>query len=99
MSADELGVEQWKQKYYDQLDRLESKEKDWELLETTLKRTIGRLSLAAEGQHNTLDRHIVDLRTSMKNNINRQRVESIVDDISRVLSQLEESRRVQNVAL
>lgn len=92
MSADEQGVEQWKQKYYDQLDRLESKEKDWELLESTLKRTIGRLSLAAEGQHNTLDRHIGDLRTSMKNNINRQRVESIVDDISKVLSQLEEKQ-------
>ena len=92
MSADEQGVEQWKQKYYDQLDRLETKEKDWELLESTLKRTIGRLSLAAEGQHKTLDRHIGDLRSSIKNDINRQRVESIVDDISKVLTQLEEKQ-------
>ena len=92
MSADEQSVDQWKQKYYDQLDRLESKEKDWDLLESTLKRTIGRLSLAAEGQHNTLDRHIADLRTATKNNINRQRVESIVDDISKVLTQLEEKQ-------
>ena len=98
MSADEQGIEQWKQKYYDQLDRLERKENDWEALETTLKRTIGRLSLAAEGQNTTLDRHIGELRTSIKNNINRQRVESIVDDISRILTQLEEKQANSNRA-
>jgi len=85
-----MELEQWKQKYYDQLDHLEKKEEDWEKLETTLKRTIGRLSLAAEGQHATLDRHITELRTAIKNNINRQRLDSVVDDISRVLSGLEE---------
>ena len=92
MSTDGQGSEQWKQKYYDQLDRLEQKEKDWEQLETTLKRTIGRLSLAAEGQNKTLDRHIDDLRTAIKNNINRQRLESVIDDISRVLTQLEDKQ-------
>jgi len=90
MSADEQGIDQWKQKYYDQLDRLERKENDWEALETTLKRAIGRLSLAAEGQHSTLDRHLSDLRSSIKSNINRDNVEIIIDDISRILTQLEE---------
>lgn len=92
MSEDGQSLDQWKKKYYDQLDQLEIKEKDWGLLEATLKRTIGRLSLAAEGQNETLDRHIGDLRTSLKNGINRQRVESIVDDISRILTQLEEKQ-------
>jgi len=86
-----MELEQWKQKYYDELDRLEKKENDWEQLESTLKRTIGRLSLAAEGQHASLDRHLGELRTAIKNNINRPRLESVVDDISRVLSQLEET--------
>lgn len=86
-----MELEQWKQKYYDELDRLEKKEHDWEQLESTLKRTIGRLSLAAEGQHSSLDRHIGELRTAIKNNINRQRLDSVVDDISRVLSKLEET--------
>ena len=86
-----MELEQWKQKYYDELDRLEKKENDWEQLETTLKRTIGRLSLAAEGQHASLDRHLGELRTAIKNNINRQRLDSVVDDISRVLSKLEET--------
>ena len=87
-----MELEQWKQKYYDQLDSMEQKEQDWEKLETTLKRTIGRLSLAAEGQHATLDRHIKDLRTAIKNNINRQRLDSVVDDISRVLTELEDKQ-------
>jgi diguanylate cyclase len=87
-----MELEQWKQKYYDQLDNLEKKEQDWEDLQTTLKRAIGRLSLAAEGQHSSLDRHLNDLRSAMKNNINQQQIESIVDDISRILAKLEEGQ-------
>ncbi|VAW65955.1 diguanylate cyclase (GGDEF domain) [hydrothermal vent metagenome] len=91
-----MELEQWKQKYYDQLDRLEKKEQDWEKLESTLKRTIGRLSLAAEGQHDVLDKHIGTLRNAMKKEINRQSLESIVDDISRIISKLEEKENSPN---
>jgi len=87
-----MELEQWKQKYYDQLDRLEKKQADWDILEGTLKKTIGRLGLAAEGQHATLDRHINELRNSIKNTINRQNLESVVDDISRTLANLEDKQ-------
>ena len=96
MSTDGQGTEQWKQKYYDQLDSLEQKESEWEKLETALKRSIGRLSLAAEGQHKSLDKHIDELRTAIKNNINRQRLDSIVDDMSRVLTKLEDQKTAPN---
>ncbi|VAW69000.1 diguanylate cyclase (GGDEF domain) [hydrothermal vent metagenome] len=91
MSSDEQDIEKWKEKYYDQLDQLEKKENDWEKLETTLKRTIGRLSLAAEGQHNSLDRHIKELRVTIKSRIDLNRLDSIVDDISHILTKLEET--------
>ena len=91
-----MELEQWKQKYYDQLDRLEKKEQGWEKLESTLKRTIGRLSLAAEGQHDVLDKHISTLRNAMKKEINRQSLELIVDDISRIISKLEEKENTPN---
>jgi len=91
MTSDEQNTEKWKQKYYDQLDQLESGEKDWKALETTLKRAIGRISLAAEGQNTRLDRHLGELRSHLKNTIDRTRLESIIDDISRILSQLGES--------
>ncbi|HED32768.1 MAG TPA: GGDEF domain-containing protein [Gammaproteobacteria bacterium] len=92
MTSDEQSAEKWKQKYYDQLDQLESGEKDWKALETTLKRAIGRISLAAEGQNTHLDRHLGELRSHLKNTVDRTRLESIIDDISRILSQLEESQ-------
>lgn len=96
MTTDGQGNEQWKQKYYDQLDRLEQKEADWGKLEATLKRTIGRLSLAAEGQHKGLDKNIDELRTAIKNDINRQRLDVVVDDISRVITQLEDQKTAPN---
>lgn len=92
MPADGQDIEQWKQKYYDQLDILEKKEHDWESLESILKRTISRLSLAAEGQHKTLDRHLLDLRSSIKNQIKPDKLETIVDSISTILTQLEEKQ-------
>lgn len=92
MPSDGQATEQWKQKYYDQLDLLEQKEHQWELLENTLKRALGRLSLAAEGQHKPLDRQLSELRNAIKYSIDHQQLDAIVDDISRLLSQFEEQQ-------
>ncbi len=92
MPSDGQATEQWKQKYYDQLDLLEQKEHQWELLENTLKRALGRLSLAAEGQHKPLDRQLAELRSAIKQSIDHQQLDIIVDDISRLLSQFEEQQ-------
>lgn len=87
-----MESEQWKQKYYDQLDNLEKKEQDWQKLETILKRTIGRLSLAAEGQHTSLDKNITELRSAIKSTIDPIHLNSIVDELSKQLSTLEEQQ-------
>ncbi|MCW9014889.1 MAG: diguanylate cyclase [Gammaproteobacteria bacterium] len=92
MATDDPGAEQWKQKYYDQLDRLDQKEKEWGSLESVLKRAIGRLSLAAEGNHQSLDRHIRDIRAAVKDKINQHRLESILEDLSRLLAKIEEKQ-------
>ncbi len=88
------GEEHWKRKYYDQLDQLEQKEKEWGDLESVLKRAIGRLSLAAEGHDAAIDRYIKDIRTSVKSNINKHRLETILDDLSRLLAKIEENESV-----
>lgn len=84
------SAEHWKQKYYDHLDHLEQKEQEWSSLETVLKRAIGRLSLAAEGHSPSLDRHIRDIRNAVKDRINRQKLDVILDDLSELLTKLEE---------
>ncbi len=90
MADDTRAIEEWKTKYFDQLDRLDKKEADWEQLETTLKRAVGRLSIAAEGQNEALDGCLGSLRRSIKSNVNHRQLELIIDDISAILAQLEE---------
>ena len=90
MAEDKKAIDEWKGKYFDQLERLEKKEAGWEQLEATLKRAIGRLSIAAEGQHQQLDGHIANLRRSIKRDFSHQQLEPIIDDISAILAQLQE---------
>ncbi|PCJ38037.1 MAG: hypothetical protein COA75_02145 [Cellvibrionales bacterium] len=90
MADDTRAIEEWKSKYFDQLERLETKEASWEQLESTLKRAVGRLSIAAEGQNEALDGCLGSLRRSIKSNVNHLQIELIIDDISVILAQLEE---------
>lgn len=75
----------WKQQYYDHLDLLDRKEKDWQAVESILKKTVLRLSIAAEGQHATIDRHLQDIRSVVKKQVNIIRLESSLEEISAVL--------------
>ena len=86
------NVDQWKKKFYDQLDLIEKKEGEWEKLEILLKRTIGRLSLAAEGNHRMLDQHVRDVREVVREKIDPQRLEIIVDKLSTALVKIEEQK-------
>lgn len=96
------NADQWKKKYYDQLDQLEQKEGEWGKLESLLKRTIGRLSLAAEGHHQSLDQHIRDVRESVRESVNSRRLEAILEKLSAGLAKIEEKSTKparQNVAV
>ncbi len=75
----------WKQQYYDHLDLLDRKEKDWQAVESILKKAVLRLSIAAEGQHATIDRHLHDIRSVVKKQVNIIRLESSLEEISAVL--------------
>lgn len=83
-TSDQEG-KRWKQQYYDHLDLLERKEKDWQKIESILKKTVLRLSIAAEGQHASVDRHLQDIRSVVKKQVNANRLESILEDISALM--------------
>jgi len=85
----------WKQQYYDHLDLLDKKEKEWLALESILKKTVLRLSIAAEGQHATIDRHLQDIRSVVKKQVNVVRLESSLDDISAVLLKIADKQKVE----
>jgi len=84
----------WKQQYYNQLDTFDLKNKEWQEQETILKKTVLRLSIAAEGQNATIDRHLQDIRSVVKKQINVIRLESSLEEISAVLLKLGDKNNV-----
>ncbi len=84
----------WKQQYFDHLDLLDQKEKEWRALESILKKTVLRLSIAAEGQHATIDRHLQDIRGLVKKQLNAVRLENSLEEISAVLLKLGDRQKL-----
>ena len=92
----EQDAKHWKQKYYDQLDLLDNKEHDWQALESILKKAVLRLSIAAEGQHGSIDRHLHDIRSMVKKQVNVMQLENTLDDISAILLKLEDKQATED---
>ncbi len=86
----------WKQQYYDHLDLLDQKEKEWQALESILKKAVLRLSIAAEGQHATIDRHLQDIRGVVKKQVNIIRLENSLEEISAVLLKLGDKQKMSD---
>ena len=94
MSQETSNMEamRWKQQYYEQLDVLDQKEKDWQALESILKKAVLRLSITAEGQHATIDRHLHDIRSVVKKQVNVIQLENILDDLSALLLKISDKQ-------
>jgi diguanylate cyclase len=84
----------WKRQYYDHLDLLDRKEKEWQATESILKKAVLRLSIAAEGQHATIDRHLQEIRSVVKKQSSIIQLESSLDQISTVLLKLGDKQPV-----
>ena len=95
-NTSEQDAKHWKQKYYDQLDLLDKKENDWQGLESILKKAVLRLSIAAEGQHGSIDRHLHDLRSMVKKKVNVMQLDNTLDDISAILLKLEDKQATED---
>ena len=87
------SVTQWKQKYYDSLDELERREKQWQDLEEVFKQAISRLSLVAEGNSKNLDTELRQLRTALRkgkdNRVIRGILESVTEEIIKLDKQMQ----------
>ncbi len=80
---------QWKQKYYDSLDDLERREKKWGDLEDLFKQAISRLTLAAEGNSNSLDKGLGELRGAIRKGKDNRVIQGILEDVSREIIKLD----------
>ncbi len=75
----------WKGKYYQSLDDLDEKQKQWEKDENNLTKSILRLAFSYTGVSDKLDQQLKELRDSLRKhedaNQRRQSIESVVDTI------------------
>ena len=84
---------QWKQKYLDQLDESERREKQWQQADDLLRKTVSRLSLAADGLDAALDRQLRDLRNAIRDRASTAQLDVLLEDMSRTLVKLDGQRK------
>ncbi len=86
-------AEQWKRKYFDQLAQLETKEKQWQQADELLRKTISRLTLAADGQDENLDRQLRELRNAIRDRASSLQLQTVIDAMSSALIKLDRQRK------
>jgi len=84
---------QWKQKYFDQLEESERRDKQWQQADDLLRRTISRLTLAADGLDAGLDRQLRDLRNAIRDRASTAQLDLLLEDMSRTLVKLDSQRK------
>jgi len=84
---------QWKQKYLDQLDESERREKQWQQADDLLRKTVSRLSLAADGLDAALDRQLRDLRNAIRDRASTAQLDVLLENMSRTLVKLDGQRK------
>ncbi len=86
-------VEQWKKKYFGQLEEFEREQKQWHEAEDLLRKTVSRLTLAADGLDDTLDRQLRDLRNAVRDRASTTQLRSRVDEMSSTLLKLDKQHK------
>lgn len=97
---DEIGhqVEAWKRKYYDALGEQEAQERQWRQAEELLRKTISRLTLAADGLDSTLDGHLKALRDAIRDRADARVLRQRIEAMSASLVRLDSKRSPKTVA-
>jgi len=90
---DALEAVQWKTRYLDQLEESERKEKQWHAADDLLRKTVSRLTLAADGIDDLLDRQLRDLRNAIRDRASTANLRSLVEDMSSTLVRLDKGRK------
>lgn len=83
----------WKEKYYGLLDKFDKQETDWVKSEKLLTSALSRISLVAEGQYPPVDHHLQALRVVLKEKFNLYRVESVLTELLRLVTEFEKQSK------
>jgi len=79
----------WRQKYYDSLNELEVREREWTELESLLRRSISHLTLLGDGQDPQLDEKLEYLRNIIREEKDKGRIKRLVEGVARSAEQVQ----------
>lgn len=78
--AEEIeSIARWKQKYYDSLEQVERKEKQWSEVEALLRRCITRLTMVASGSDPDLNQQIETLRNALRDGRDSMGLKNLIE--------------------
>lgn len=77
----------WQRKYYESLDELEQKEKQWEELESLLRLLASRLTLLSDAHDEQLEKKLDKLRSNLRHEDNTLKFRPLINEISSAIVQ------------
>ena len=72
----------WQRKYYESLDELEQKEKQWQELESLLRLLSSRLTLLSDASDEQLEKKLDKLRSNLRYEDDALKFRPLINDIS-----------------
>jgi diguanylate cyclase len=81
---------EWRQKYFDALEKLEHDEARWRKLENVLRLLTGRLCLAATGRSPRLDGEVRRVGNLIRSHAPQGELEAVLEPLSRAIAALDE---------
>jgi diguanylate cyclase len=82
--------EDWRRKYFDTLRTVEEEKRQFQAIESVLKRLTGRLCIASMGQTTELDDEIKQLQTAIRREAKSEELEKFATSITEAINKLDE---------
>ena len=79
----------WREKYLDAVDRLETIEKDWKSLDSAFRMLTSRLCLAAQGRDDQLDQELKRVSERVRRQGDAVELLELIDPLSRAIADLD----------
>ncbi len=92
MSGQEARDDSWREKYYDALGELETKEQNWRRLEERLRQCVSRLSLVAEAAGHGFGGELSRLREAIRAGRDGEELDGLLASLDRHLTEFEQQK-------
>jgi len=88
----ESSEQAWKAKYFNSLEELETKEKQWSGMETVMRTGMSHLSVLLDGMDKEMDKELDFLRRSLRKGVDGNKISSIIQSLLVTLEKVEAKR-------